>query len=61
MMSTAKRPVSRTPKAEQTRAAFADLVNKATERGFFGTASLTLSVQDGHIQQLKVSTERVVR
>ncbi len=54
----------KTPKVnwrEQAQAEFARLVEAAQSRGFYGTASLTLVVQDGHIQHLKVAVERMVK
>jgi hypothetical protein len=40
---------------------FARLLEMAGTRGFFGTAGITLIVQDGRIQQLRISTDRMVR
>ena len=37
------------------------LLAAAETRGFHGTASITLSVQDGHIQHLRVAVDRMVR
>jgi hypothetical protein len=48
-------------KRSQAQAEFAKLLAAAETRGFHGTASLTVSVQDGHIQHLRVSVERMVR
>lgn len=48
-------------KAGDAQAAFADLMIEATQRGYYGTVALTLHVQDGFIQQVRVATERVVR
>ncbi len=50
----------KTSKKAQAQAEFAKLLAAET-RGFHGTASITLSVQDGHIQHLRVAVERMVR
>lgn len=47
--------------AELTRKALAELLAVANAKGFYGTASLTFSVQDGHVQNARVSSERQVR
>lgn len=41
--------------------AFADLLTETRRRGFYGTVSLTLHVQDGFVQQMRVASERIVR
>lgn len=48
-------------KAEQAQDAFAKLLADASRRGFYGNASLSFSVQDGSLQQLKVMLEKVIR
>ena len=48
-------------KARDAELAFVDLLSEATRRGYFGTVSLTLHVQDGFIQHVKVTTERLVK
>jgi hypothetical protein len=48
-------------KKAQAQEEFAKLLAAAATRGFHGTASITLSVQDGHIQHLRVAVERMVR
>jgi hypothetical protein len=48
-------------KRQQAQAEFAKLLAAAECRGFHGTASITVSVQDGHIQHLRVAVERMVR
>ena len=48
-------------KAEQAAAAFAKLLADASRRGFYGTAGLTLSVQDGSIQNIRVTWERMIK
>jgi hypothetical protein len=54
----------RTPKQTKRQQAEAELVrllDAAQARGFYGTASLTVIVQDGAIQQLKVAVDRMIR
>jgi len=51
----------KTSKRSQAQAEFAKLLTAAETRGFHGTASITVSVQDGHIQNLRVSVERMIR
>ncbi len=48
-------------KLAQLQAAMADLLREALKQGFYGKASLELSVQDGTIQQIRCSLERVHR
>ena len=53
----------RTPKAgkaAQAESAFVALVSEATRRGFYGAVTLTLKSQDGRIQHVALSTERVL-
>ncbi|MEM8864184.1 MAG: hypothetical protein AAGF31_01405 [Planctomycetota bacterium] len=61
MTNATTRSTARTDKPEQAQLAFAELLSQASRRGFYGTASLTLSVQDGHVQHLKIATERMIR
>jgi hypothetical protein len=48
-------------KAEQAEEAFVRLLADASQRGFFGTAGLTLSIQDGRIQHIRVALERMIK
>jgi hypothetical protein len=50
-----------TDKGAEAKAEFAKLLAAAQTRGFYGTASLTLNLQDGHIQHLRVSMDRMVK
>jgi len=61
MTSNTSLKTNRGNKQEQTQAAVAELLATAARQGFYGTASLTLNVQDGHIQHVKISTERMMR
>ena len=52
---------AKTSKAEQAEMAFAQLLAEASRRGFYGTAGLTLSIQDGRIQHIRVAMERMIK
>jgi hypothetical protein len=60
MHATAE-PIVKVNKVEQAEKAFAHLLADASRRGFYGTAGLTLSIQDGHIQHIRVLTERMIK
>ena len=45
----------------QAQEAFAELLQQASERGFYGVTSLTIHVQDGHFQQVRVSFDRILK
>ena len=44
----------------QAEAEFAKLIENACVRGFHGTASVTVHVQDGHVQYSRVVVDRRV-
>jgi hypothetical protein len=46
-------------KVAQLEAIMAEVLIESLRRGFFGTVSVTLSVQDGTIQSIRRSLERV--
>ena len=46
---------------DQAKSEFAKLIQLVCARGFHGSASVSVSVQDGHIQYTKVNVERMVR
>ncbi len=48
-------------KRDQAQAEFARLIENVCGRGFYGTASVTVNVQDGHIQYTRVNVERMIR
>lgn len=48
-------------KAAAAEAAFDELLAESSRRGFYGTVSLSLNVQDGFIQHVRVSTERLLK
>ena len=48
-------------KVEQAERALAQLLAEASRRGFYGTAGLTLAVQDGRIQHIRLAMEKMVK
>jgi hypothetical protein len=48
-------------KVAQLQAALAELLETTLRRGFFGTAGVEVSVQDGTIQNIRSRTERLER
>ena len=59
-----ERTVYTTPqlnKIEQVEKALAKLLADASRRGFYGEAGITLSVQDGRIQHIRVAIERMIK
>jgi hypothetical protein len=48
-------------KLQQAELAFAQLIADAARRGFYGTAGLTLSIQDGRIQHIRLAMERMIK
>jgi hypothetical protein len=48
-------------KAPQLEAALLDLLRETLKRGFFGTARLEWALQDGAIQHIKRSVEKLER
>ena len=49
------------PWRERAAAEFAKLLAAAETRGFYGTASIVLNVQDGHIQHLRIAVDKMVK
>lgn len=60
MMTHGKTP-GNVKKVAQLESALAELLAEALKRGFFGTASVELSVQDGTIQHIRRRVERIER
>ena len=60
-MVTQARTPGNAKKVAQLQAALAEMLAEATRRGFFGTAALELTVQDGTIQAIRRRVERVER
>ena len=58
MMTPAESPAN-AKKVTQLELALAELLAEALRRGFFGTAALELSVQDGTIQHIRRRVERI--
>jgi hypothetical protein len=48
-------------KRQVAKAEFARLIENACVAGFHGSASVTITVQDGYIQYTKVAVERMVK
>lgn len=60
-MNATSRPQTKVNKVEQAEAALAQALADASRRGFYGTAGVSLSVQDGRIQHIRVTTERMIK
>jgi len=54
-------PITKSNKVKQAETTFAQLLADASRRGFYGTAGLTLSIQDGRIQHIRVALERMIK
>ncbi|MEO1497503.1 MAG: hypothetical protein AAFV43_10165 [Planctomycetota bacterium] len=48
-------------KTQQAEAAFWRLIKEASSPGFYGSLSLSMNVQDGAIQQVRVATEQTLK
>ncbi|MGL4512309.1 MAG: hypothetical protein ACRCT8_04405 [Lacipirellulaceae bacterium] len=48
-------------KVGQAHDAFVAIVAEASKPGFFGVVSLAMTVQDGNIQHVRVTTDRTLR
>jgi hypothetical protein len=48
-------------KVAQLQAILAEMLAESLRRGFFGTAAIELSVQDGTIQHIRRMVERIER
>jgi hypothetical protein len=46
---------------DQAKSEFTKVIQLVCARGFHGTASVTVNVQDGHIQYTRVNVERMIR
>jgi hypothetical protein len=60
-MSTTTERSPKTNWRQRADAELTKLLEAAASRGFYGTASLTVTVQDGHIQYMKVAVEKMVK
>jgi hypothetical protein len=61
MMQTVVHSEPQGNKLQQAETAFAQLIADASRRGFYGTAGLTLSVQDGRIQHIRLALEKMIK
>ncbi len=46
---------------KQAEAEFVKLIKNVGVQGFHGTASVTVHVQDGHIQYTRITVDRTIR
>lgn len=51
----------KTDRRGQAKLEFAKLMQLVCVRGFHGTASVTVSIQDGQVQHTRVNVERMIR
>ena len=59
-----ERTVNSTPQLnmiDRVEKALSQLLADASRRGFYGEAGITLSVQDGRIQHIRVALERMIK
>jgi hypothetical protein len=59
-----ERTVTTTPQLnmiDRVEKALAQLLADASRRGFYGEAGITMSVQDGRIQHIRVALERMIK
>ncbi len=45
----------------QAKVEFENLIENVCSAGFYGSASVTINVQDGHIQTTRVAVDRMIR
>jgi hypothetical protein len=60
MMTVSTTPINQ-QKVGQLEAAVAELLMEVLRRGYYGTAGVELSIQDGTIQNIRRRTERIER
>lgn len=58
-MMTAAKSTANERKVTQLEMALAEILGETLRRGFFGTAAVELSVQDGTIQHIRRRVERI--
>jgi hypothetical protein len=58
-MTTHSTTIGNAKKVAQLQAIVAEILVEALRRGFFGTASVELCVQDGTIQHIRRTVERL--
>ena len=60
-MTRTKATTAPSDKRQQAETEFTRLIENVCQRGFHGTASVTVTIQDGHIQYTRVLVDRVVK
>jgi hypothetical protein len=60
-MNTTSPTRVKTLSREAARAEFNKLLAAVDVPGFYGTATITVSIQNGHVEHMKVVTERQIR
>ena len=58
-MMTHGKTTGNAKKVAQLQAVMAEVLTESLRRGFFGTAAVELSVQDGTIQNIRRKVERI--
>lgn len=61
MIQTRVQTTAQQSKIQQVETALAKLLAESSQRGFYGEAAITLSVQDGVIQHIRVATEKMIK
>lgn len=61
MITQHKKPPANERMIAVLRKALAEILAEALERGFHGTAAIEMSVQDGTIQHIRRSLEKIER
>ncbi len=55
------RPINNKDKSNQAKTEFDKMIELVCSRGFFGSASVTVNIQDGRIQYTRVAVDRMIR
>ncbi len=61
LMTTDASTTSNSRKAAQVHAVLTEILREALRRGFFGTVAVELSVNDGTIQHIRSTVDRIER
>lgn len=59
MMTTHATPPANVKKTAQLQEAIVELLTQSLQRGFFGTAGVEWSIQDGTIQHIRRKVDRI--
>jgi hypothetical protein len=59
-MNTTPERLPKPPQRARAQAEFAKLLEAVNVRGFFGVASFTINVQDGHLEHMKLTVEKKI-